>query len=119
MSDRVTWIEHKGTRILYADYTGLSGEAYIRVIEEFKNELKQHPLGSVVTLTNVTDSNVSEEVKNKFKELTDQTAGISKAAATIGVTGFKKAIAVLIRRDLYWADSPEDAKDWLANQAKE
>ena len=119
MSDRVTWIEHKGARILYADYSGLSGEEYISVIEAFKNQLAQQTPGSVATLTNVTDSRVSEEVKDKFRELTEQTAGISKAAATIGVTGFKKAIAVLMRRDLYWADSLEEAKDWLADQMKE
>jgi hypothetical protein len=118
MSDRVSWIEHKGTKILYADYSGLSGEEYIEVIEEFKNELLKQPSGSVVTLTNVTDSTVTDEVKEKFKELRVQTEGISKGAATIGLTGFKKAIAVFIRKDLYWADSLEEAKEWLAEQAK-
>jgi len=32
MSDRVSWIEYKGARILYADYSGLSGEEFIEVI---------------------------------------------------------------------------------------
>jgi hypothetical protein len=57
-------------------------------------------------------------VKGKFKELADQTRGISKAAATVGLTGFQKAIAVLIRNDMFWADSVEEAQDWLAEQGK-
>ncbi len=116
MNNRVRWIEHKEAKILYADYSGLSGEEYVRVIDKFKNELGKQPPGSVVTLSNVADSRVSIEVKDKFKELANQTKGISKAAATVGLTGFKRAIAVLIRKDLFWADSLEEARDWLAEQ---
>jgi hypothetical protein len=118
MSEHVYWIEHKAAKILYADYSGLSGQEYIRTIEEFKNELAKQSPGSVVTLSNVTDSHVSAEVKDKFKEMADQTRGISKAAATVGLTGFKKAIAVLIRNDMFWANSLEEAQDWLAEQVK-
>jgi hypothetical protein len=118
MSDRVRWMEHKGARILVADYSGLVGEELIEVIEEFRDVLLKQPPGSVVTLTDVTDARITEEVRDKFKELAKQTEGISKGAASIGMTGFKKAIAVFIRRDLYWADSLEDAKEWLAEQAK-
>ena len=117
MSDRVRWIEYKGARILFADYSGLSGPQYISVIDEFRSQLLQQRPGSVVSLTDVTGSVVTDEVKDKLKELADQTQGISKAAAAVGITGFKKAIAVLIRRDLYWANSIEEAKEWLAEQA--
>ncbi len=118
MNNRVSWIEHKGARILYADYSNLSGEEYIGAIEEFKNELLKQTPGSIVTLTNVTDSKVTNEVKEKLKELRSQTKGISKKAAAIGMTGFKKAIAVFIRKDLYWADSLEEAKEWLTEQSR-
>ena len=116
MSDRVSWMEHKGARILYADYSGLSGEEFLRVVEEFKSELLKQTPGSVVTLTNVTGSTVSTDVRDKLTEMREQTKGISKGAAAIGMTGFKKAIAVFIRRDLHWANTLEEAKDWLAEQ---
>jgi hypothetical protein len=118
MSDRVSWIEYKGARILYGDYSGLSGQEVIEVINEFQDELLQQPPGSVVTLTNVANCLVTGEVKDRFKALAQQSKGISKGAATIGVTGFKKAIAVLLRTDLYYADSLEEAKEWLVEQAK-
>ena len=118
MSDRVSWMEHKGARILYADYSGLSGQEYIAVVKEFKDELLKQSPGSVVTLTNVTGSTITSDVKDELKALAEASAGISKGAAAVGLTGFKKAIAVLIRRDLYWASSMEDAKEWLAEQAE-
>ena len=118
MSDRVRWIEHKGTKILYADYSESSEEEYIETIEEFKNELLKQPLGSVVTLTDVANSTITEKVTEKYKELNEQTKGISKAAAAIGVTGFKRVLAGLVKRDLHLANSMEEAIDWLVEQAK-
>ncbi len=119
MDDRVSLIEHKGARILYVDYSGTCEEEFIETIEAFKNQLLKHPPGSVVTLNNVADTRITDEVRKKFKELAAQTKGISKGTATIGVTGFQKAIAILIKRDIYFADSLEEAKDWLAAQAKQ
>jgi hypothetical protein len=118
MSDRLSWIEYKGARILYVDYSGTSEEEFEQTIEEFKDELLKQTPGSVVTLTNMTNASLTIEIREKMKELAEQTRGISKGAAAIGVTGFKKALAALIKRDLYYADSLEEAKEWLAEQAK-
>lgn len=118
MSDRLSWIEHKGARILCVDYSETSEEEFIQTIEEFKDELLKQTPGSVVTLTNMTNARITDEVRKGFKELAEQTRGVSKGAAAIGVTGFKKALATLIKRDLYYADSLEEAKEWLAEQAK-
>jgi hypothetical protein len=114
----VRWIEYKGARILYADYSGLSEEEHLTVNEEFKSTLIKQPPGSVVTLTNVANTRTTEAVNEKYKELIEHTAKISKGAAAIGITGFKKALATLLKRDLYWANSLEDAKEWLAEQAR-
>jgi PDZ domain-containing secreted protein len=117
MSDRVSWIEYNGAKILYADYSEASEEEFVKAIDEFKNELLKQTPGSVVTLTNITNATITNKVKGKFRELAEQTKGISKGTAAIGVTGFKKALAVLIKRDMYYANSLEEAKDWLAERA--
>jgi hypothetical protein len=114
MSDRVSWIEHKGVKILYADYSGTSEEEFVQVVDEFENELAKQTPGSVVTLTNVTNTVITNELRTRLRELTERTRGISRKAAAVGITGFKRAIAVLLRRDLYYATSLEEAKDWLA-----
>jgi len=118
MGKRVSWIEHKGARILYVDYSGLPEKEFIQTIEEFKNELLKQAPGSVVTLSNTANTYITEAVKEKFKELAERTRGISKGTAGIGVSGFKKVLASLVKRDMYFADSLEEAKDWLAEQAK-
>ena len=118
MSDRLSWIEHKGTRILYVDYTGTSEEEFIQTIDEFKNELLKQTPGSVGTLSNMTNTVVTPNVTRKFKELAEQTRGISIGAAAIGVTGFKMPIAEMVRKGIYYADSLKEAKDWLAEQAR-
>lgn len=117
MSDRVSWIEHKGVKILYADYSGTSEDEFVKIVGEFEAVLAQQAPGSVVTLTNVTNTVVTNKVKARLKEMTERTGGISKAAAAVGITGFKRAIAILMRRDLHYALSMEEAKDWLAEQA--
>ena len=117
MGDRVSWIDHKGVKILYADYSGTFEEEFIQTVAEFKSILRKQAPGSVVTLTNVTDTVVTRAVKDKLKEMAEETKGISPAAAAIGITGFKKSIAMLLRSDLKYLDTLEEAKDWLAEQA--
>jgi hypothetical protein len=117
MNDRISWIEHKGARILYADYSGLDEHGQVQTIEAFKNELLKQAPGSVATLTNVKDTEITDKVKEKYKELAAETQGISKGTAAIGVTGFKKVLAGLIKRDMYWASDMEEAKEWLAERA--
>ena len=97
MSDRVSWIEHKGVKILYADYSGTSGQAFIDVVDEFESELAKQAPGSVVTLTNVTNTVITNELRARLRALTERTRGISRKAAAVGITGFKRAIAVLLR----------------------
>ena len=116
MSDRVTWLEHKGTRILYVDYSGTSDDEFIKVVDEFESELLKQTPGSVVTLTNVTNTVITNELRARLKEMAERTQGRSRKAAAVGITGFKRAIAVLLRNDLYYAKSLEDAKDWLVEE---
>jgi len=89
-------------------------QEFIEVVDEFESELSKQTPGSVVTLTNVANTVITNELRTRLRELTERTGGISKSAAAVGITGFKRAIAVLLRRDLYYATSLEEAKDWLA-----
>ncbi len=120
MSKYVQWIEHKGKKILFSNYSGLEGEEYLRAIDETKQELLKQPAGSrVLTLTDTSNSHATVATKDKAKE--QQAAmkekGIATQAALVGVSGWQKVIAQLIRRDVYFAQGIEDAKDWLVEQA--
>ncbi len=119
MSKHIQWITHKGQNILFNDYTGLKGEEYLEAIEETKQELLRHPKGStILTLTDVSNSVASPDTTKKARELTAATKehGITSIAASVGMTGIKRSLAQFIRRDVHFAGSIEEAKDWLVGQ---
>ncbi len=120
MGKYVQWIEHKGKKILFSNYSGLEGEEYLRAIDETKQELLKQAVGSrVLTLTDTSNSHASTATKDKAKGLQAATKekGITTRAAIVGVSGWQRVIAQLIRADIHFAPSIEDAKDWLVKQA--
>ncbi len=50
--------------------------------------------------------------------MSDKTKGYTKIRAVLGVTGVKKMIAKAIRRDIYFAESEEDAKEWIVKNSQ-
>lgn len=120
MSDRIRWIEHKGKKILFCDYSGLPGVEQLKVIEEAKNEMLKQPLDSVLlVLADITDTYTIQVVKEKFTELTEVRNRFKGSDATVGITGVKKIMANAIKRGIYFADTIEDAKEWLVKQTGE
>ena len=116
MSDRIKWIEYKGAKILYADYSNLEEDEYVTEIDNFEKELIKNKPNSVLVITNTNNTYITSKINKRFKEMREKTKGISKASAVVGVTGVKKIIANAIRKDLYLARSIEDAKEWLIKQ---
>jgi hypothetical protein len=76
---------------------------------------KKQP-GVISTISDITNSNVTTAVKKRFEAMVKSTEGISKAKATVGVQGIQKVIANVIKKDLYFAASVDDAKEWIVKQ---
>ena len=83
----------------------------IRFIIVYKN----NKVLVISTITNVLNTYITEKIKNRFAELSEKTMGRTKARAVIGMTGIKKVIARVVRKDLYYASSEMDAKEWIVN----
>ncbi len=115
----VTWVEHKGVRILYSDFTGLhDNDKMFPVIEEALRQFTRTP-GKVRHLYNFTDSTINKEfmayVKERVKSIP---ADKTEKDAYLGVTGVKK---VLLQSFLFLTKDParvfeteKEALDWLA-----
>ncbi len=73
MSNRVQWIEHKGERMIFCDYSNIqSEEAFIRAIEETEAEaevLEQAPGTLILMLIDVTGSRITSKVTGRAREL--------------------------------------------------
>lgn len=124
MSERIRWIQHKGKKILFVDYSRLQDEEkYLRAIEEMEAEVLKQPKGKkILTLVDGTDSIATTVITERSKRMmaTSKESGIPDSpTALVGMTGFKKAIIQAMqffRPDIHISDSIEAAKDWLIEQ---
>jgi hypothetical protein len=113
----LTWVTHKGKRILVGRFTGLADAASLELIAEAEREILKHRQepGSVLFLTCGATS-MNDELIRRWREFASTTQGIVKATALEGLPFFVRAVAKLMKRDMYFAATEEDALDWLANQ---
>lgn len=117
---RVRWIRHLGQPILYSDYAGLKEADYLQAMDETQRELLSQPAGStVLTVTDVSHGRSSRAIMAKAGAMTAATkaAGIATIDAVIGIGRLQRPIAQAVRREIHFASSLEDAKDWLVKQS--
>jgi hypothetical protein len=122
MPPHVQWIEHRGQPILYSNYAGLSEAEYLHAMDETQRELLSRPAGStVLTVTDVSRGRSSRAIMAKANAMAAETraAGITTIDAVVGVGRLQRPIAQAVRRDIHFAGSLEDAKDWLAAQLRQ
>jgi hypothetical protein len=120
---RSRWINHKGKRILYIDYSNLGRDlsglrAEIDAVIEL---VTQQPEGSILGLTDVQGTTFSAEVVDLVKD-SGSVIGkyfIRKKHAIIGISGVRMVLYQAITKMLGEApklfDNAEQAKDWLVS----
>jgi hypothetical protein len=126
MSEHWQWLEHKGKRILFANFAGIKDEeTYLQAIADLEREILRQPKGQVIPLLlDVTDTRLTKAVSNRGKQMmeTAKAKGVPDGpAALIGLSGLQKAVVMaiqLIRPDTRMFESPEEAKDWIVNRLK-
>ena len=118
MSDRVQWIEHKGKKILFNDYSGLRGSAFTQVVEETEKAILESGKKTVLVLNDLAGSYMDPSSIDRVGKLMETVArkGITQIIALLGMTDVKQQIADLLGEGMYRASSPEDGKDWLVSQ---
>ncbi len=113
-SQRLRWISHNGVKIFFGDLSDLDSKGYYDVLLEVQNVYEQQAPQSILTILDISNSFISKESQALQKKITK--LGISRHAAVVGITGLKKILAQAVRTDLYWANSMEDAKDWIVKK---
>jgi hypothetical protein len=101
---RVQFIEHKGKKILYLDFSRCKSVELDAIVQEAKRVIGTQAQGSVRTLPMVKDLTTFNKP--------------FVVAAVVGVAGLKKviynAIVALSGRNMSTFDTIEQAKEWLA-----
>ena len=120
MSDRVKWIQHKGEKILFNDYSGLRGSAFTQVVEETEKAILESGMKTVLVLNDLTSSYMDTESIGRVGQLMETAGkkGITQIIALLGMTDVKQQIADSLGPGMYRAASMDDGKDWLVSQVQ-
>ncbi len=114
------WITHKGKRILYIDYGGLSQEEELKQIDEATKTLVETNDKNNLTLSDLSRALITQEFVTMSKEKGKISRNFTKKAAVVGVEGVRK---ILLRAVNTVSGNPrvpfstvEEAKDWLVRE---
>ncbi len=122
--DRIQWIEHKGKKILYIDYSNLHcsvPEQKVEVLEVMRQVRKVFEAITEKTLfiSDVTDAVPDKDALDGLKDLASfaNTKQIVAKECVVGMSSMQKVLMNVInfvsKARLTMFDSVEEAKDWL------
>ncbi|MCU0453456.1 MAG: hypothetical protein MUE68_07335 [Bacteroidetes bacterium] len=122
--ERLTELQFRGKRILHLDLAGMQlrdkGEFY-EAIEAVRKRVEQEPAGSVLAVTNVTNSAFDADIARAITACARYNAPHIKASAVVGVAGIQKVVLSAIKaqtgRSFYIASTLEEALSWLQQQS--
>lgn len=118
--DRIQFIEHKGKRILYLNFSNLEPVQAIQMIDEIAVVERKEPLGSVLALNNCENLHFNVSVMSALNKDVKENSERYKATANLGVTGLVKVMfdtaSKLTKQELKCFSKKEEALDWLATK---
>ncbi|MBI5965058.1 MAG: hypothetical protein HY863_16380 [Chloroflexi bacterium] len=116
------WIEHKGKKIFYQDYSNhfFNEEPVKQELAEVQAIVIGQPVDSVLVLTNFTNTEITKNLMPLLNEASIATKSHVHKTAVVGVTGIKRTLGDLLSRitgqPLMYFTSEFDAKEWLAKE---
>lgn len=119
---RSKWIEHKGKKIFYQDFSRnfFNAEAVKAELAEVQTVVTAQPKDSVLVLSDFRDTSVGSDLLTSMNAASAVTKSYVRKTAVLGVTGMKRKLADLLTavtgQPLKYFDDMESAKNWLAEE---
>jgi hypothetical protein len=114
------WIEHRGNRVFYRDYSNLGFDvaALQAEMDAVVEAVCAEPPESVLALSDVRGTRGSPQAIAILQTVVKQTTPYVKRRAVIGVSPVQRALVDVInkvtgRAVMHVFDDPEQALDWL------
>jgi hypothetical protein len=117
----VSFIMHRGVKILYEDFSSVDNEnEAFALLKKGREIIDQQSEKSVLALLNVKDTKFSPTVTKALKEYAKANTPYMKFAAVYGIEGLKEilyrsVITFTGRKNIALFKTLEDAKDFLAD----
>jgi len=119
---RSKWIEHKGKRIFYQDFSRLfyNSSAVKAELDQVQEIVKAEPADSVLVLSDLRDTNVGSDLLPAMNAASRATKNHVHKTAVLGVAGIKRQLGDLLTaltgQPLKYFDTIEEAKNWLVEE---
>ena len=114
----ISWIEYKGKKILYEDYSNLKGDKMLDVLFESEEEFKKLTSPTLV-LMNYTNCKTNKKYMDELKRLGKKYDSLFKKSANVGIVGIQKILSKGYLRftgqayKIGYFDTIEEAKNYL------
>jgi hypothetical protein len=120
-TQRVRFLQHRGQRILFIDFSGLhAADDILREMDVAREIIRSQPPASLRVLTDVKGAKYSPPVMDAMKEFTAGNKPYVRHSAVAGMERVHRVLyrAVLLfsRRSIEIFDANDAALDWLAAQ---
>jgi len=114
---RVQFIEHKGKRVLFVNYSHCDIPMLKAVAAEGNRVICREALNSVLTLNDVTGTSFDKESVAVLQSKVAANAPYVRRAAVIGISGLQRliyeGIQAFSKRSLPLFSTRQEALDWL------
>lgn len=119
---RSNWIEHKGQKIFYQDFSkNFYNSAAVKTeLAEVQKIVLGEPNNSVLVLSDLRDTNIGSDLLPIMNAASTTTKDHVRKTAVLGVIGVKRKLADLLTaltgQPLKYFDDIESAKNWLIEE---
>lgn len=116
---RSKWIEYKGRRIFYQDFSTLfyNAQAVKDELAAVQEVVLKEPKNSVLVISNFKDTQIGADLMGSLNEASANTKEHVRKTAVLGVIGFKRTLGDMLSRltgqPLKYFEFEEEAKVWL------
>jgi hypothetical protein len=120
MDDRIHFIEHKGKKILLVDCSQATAHQMLLLLEHLRITVAQHAHESVVTLGDLTGTEIDRTVATRIKEVLTLDRPFVKKTAWVGTEKIPHALMenfhTFSQRTIMTFKTREEAMDWLVEE---
>jgi len=117
MDDRLSFVEHRDKKILLIDFSNLTKQQMLRLLELVRTTIAQEPPNSVLTLADFSGAQVDKAVATRIKEVLALDRPYVRRSAWVGTETLPKVFyqnfKSFSQRDFPVFATREEAMDWL------
>ena len=117
MSDRISFITHRGKAILLIDFSQCEPKEILTMLDEIQRTVAKHDRNSLLTLVDLTGAHIDRAVATRMKEVLVMDRPYVKKSAWVGVDSLPKVyyenMKSFTQRNFPPFQTREAAMDWL------